>query len=64
MINFFASWCAPCKAEGAAFTDATITPISRPACTNGKGLVGSYTIRFAFVATLTVTAKSCYPTVT
>ena len=22
VINFFASWCAPCKAEGAAFADA------------------------------------------
>jgi len=32
-------------------------------CTNGVGLIGTYTISFVFVVDLTVTAKSCYPTI-
>lgn len=30
---------------------------------SGRGLVGTYTITFGFVVNITVTAKSCFPTV-
>jgi Flp pilus assembly protein TadG len=42
--------------SGASFSANT------SAC-SGKGLIGTYTITFLFVADMTVTAKSCYPTV-
>jgi len=32
-------------------------------CSTGTGLIGTYTMNFLFVINLTVTAKSCYPTV-
>ena len=32
-------------------------------CTNGVGLIGTYKISFLFVTNLTLTAKSCYPTI-
>jgi len=32
-------------------------------CTNGVGLIGTYSISFLFVTDLTITAKSCYPTI-
>jgi Flp pilus assembly protein TadG len=41
--------------SGANFTDNT-------GC-SGSGLVGTYTITFGFVVNITVTAKSCFPTV-
>jgi len=33
-------------------------------CSTGTGLVGTYKVSIVFVVNLTVTAKSCYPTVT
>jgi hypothetical protein len=33
-------------------------------CASGTGLVGTYQISFVFVLNMTVTAKSCYPTIT
>jgi hypothetical protein len=44
--------------SGATFT------ANGSSCASGTGLVGSYQISFAFVLHMTVTAKSCYPTIT
>ena len=41
--------------SGASFSTNT--------CTNGVGLIGTYSISFLFILDMTVTAKSCYPTV-
>jgi Flp pilus assembly protein TadG len=30
---------------------------------SGSGVIGTYTVRIAFIVSLTLTAKSCYPTV-
>jgi Flp pilus assembly protein TadG len=30
-------------------------------CTNGVGLIGTYSISFLFITDMTLTAKSCYP---
>ena len=43
--------------SGANFTENTSS------CSTGTGLIGTYTMNFLFVINLTVTAKSCYPTV-
>jgi Flp pilus assembly protein TadG len=43
--------------SGANFTANTSS------CSTGTGLIGTYTMNFLFVINLTVTAKSCYPTV-
>jgi len=43
--------------SGANFTANTSS------CSTGTGLSGTYTMNFLFVINLTVTAKSCYPTV-
>jgi Flp pilus assembly protein TadG len=45
--------------DGASFT------ANGSSCTTdgGVGLVGTYTINFAFVVDVTITAKSCYPKV-
>lgn len=43
--------------SGASFSANTAN------CSGGAGLVGSYQVTLAFVVNLTLTARSCYPTV-
>ena len=43
--------------SGANFTANTSS------CSTGTGLIGTYTMNFLSVVNLTLTAKSCYPTV-
>ena len=40
-------------------SSATFSPNT---CSNGVGLIGTYTVSIVFVVNLTLTAKSCYPT--
>ena len=59
---------APCNGGDMITTAKRVfTPINGASFTantcSGVGLVGTYTVTILFIADLTVTAKSCYPTV-
>jgi Flp pilus assembly protein TadG len=58
----------PCNGSDMISTaNRVFTPINGASFTantcSGVGLVGTYTVTILFIADLTVTAKSCYPTV-
>jgi hypothetical protein len=50
------------SAANKVFAPLTATFNPNSSC-SGDGLIGTYTVNFVFVANLTLTAKSCYPTV-
>jgi hypothetical protein len=65
---------SPCNGPGLAnmqntantvfgFSGATFNNNSTCSNDNGSGLTGTYTVSIVFVANLTLTANSCYPTV-
>jgi Flp pilus assembly protein TadG len=65
---------SPCNGAGLAnmqttanavfgFSGATFSNNSTCSKDNGSGLTGTYNVTIVFVANLTLTAKSCYPTV-
>jgi len=45
----------------AVFRPLSGASFSANTCTNGVGLIGTYSITFLFVLDMRVTAKSCYP---
>ena len=62
---------SPCAGSGSTGMITTANKVfglggasfSANTCANGVGLIGTYTISLLFVTDLTLTAKSCYPTV-
>ena len=58
---------SPCAGSDMVSTaNAVFGPLSGASfsanmCTNGVGLIGTYRISFVFVLDMTVTARSCYP---
>jgi Flp pilus assembly protein TadG len=50
-------------AANQAFNPLSGATFSANTCTGGTGLVGTYTVTMLWVVSMTVTARSCYPTV-